>query len=231
MRNLHPCLLSATFLARSEGAPYGRVARSLMVKDLRPETQRRRPATSRAGSWLLAGSSALLVVSLMFPWFGGRLSITYVQYYGYELGFATFCTVVLAAVIGIAAWCSRFRRGSVLVLLSLGASAFVALLAGLSVALSSTLTRFAAAVGLGAFVSVRVRPGLVVLLLGGLIGMIGSTMLLVRRLMPRMTSIKRPSPPHDLVHEESWFEEEDEYEWIPSGTRASHSSILDDEDW
>ena len=202
-----------------------------MVKNLRPETQRHRPATSPAGSWLLAGSSALLVVSLMLPWFGGRLSITYVQYYGYELGFAAFCTVVLAAVIGIAAWCSRFRRGSVLVLLSLGASTLAALLAGLSVTLSSTLTRFAAAVGLGSFVSVRVRPGLVVLLLGGLLGIVGSTLLLAQRSMNRMPSIKRSSLPDELVHEESWFEEEDEFEWIPSGTRASHSSILDDEDW
>ncbi len=227
---LPPFLPSANFSARSEEAPYVRVARSLMVKNLRPETRQQRPVISQVGSWLLASASALLVASLMFPWFEGKLSITYVQYYGYEIGFTIFYTISLAAAVGSAGWYSRFRSGSVLVLLSLAASILTTLFSGLSIAFSSTLTRLASAVGLGAFVSVRIRSGLVVLLVGGLIGIVGSTMLLAQRLRVP-TSVKRLSSHDDSVHAESWFDEEDEFDWIPSGTQASHSHTFDDEDW
>ena len=82
-----------------------------MVKVPQPEFQRR-SAISRTGSWLLAGSGVLVLVSLLFPWFEGHISFSYVQYYGFELGLAVFCTVVLAVIVGFCVWCSWIRRAS-----------------------------------------------------------------------------------------------------------------------
>lgn len=208
-----------------------------MFKTTRREFQRRRPAISPTGSWLLAGSGALLLVSLMLPWFEGRISFSYVQYYGFQLGLVSFCTAVLAAIVGVGVWCSWVRRASFVVLVSLGASTLAALFAGFAVALSSTLTRLTTVAGLGEFVSVRARPGLVVLLIGGLLGIAGSTLVLARWVFGARSSTtqirlrKRRSSRRDSTEEESWFEEDDEFEYIQSGAPASYSSIYDDEDW
>ena len=71
---------------------------------------------------MLVCSAALVVVSLLLPWFGGRVSFSFIQFYGFELGFVLFCTVVVAATIGLGVWCSWIGRARFVVWLSLAVS-------------------------------------------------------------------------------------------------------------
>ena len=153
---------------------------TLMGKAAWPEFQRSKPAVSRMGSWMLVCSAAVLVVSLMLPWFGGRVSISYIQYYGFEIGFALFCTAIVVTSIGLGIWCSWIGRARSVLWLSLAASIVTVLFAGFTLVLSSTVGRVASIAGLSDVVGVRVRPGLPTLLVGGLLGIAGSVTVLVR---------------------------------------------------
>ena len=82
-----------------------------MGKAARPQGQLRSPAVSRTGSWMLVFSAVTMVVSLLLPWFSSRVSITYIQYYGFELGLPLFCTMIVVVSIGIGLWCSWIGRG------------------------------------------------------------------------------------------------------------------------
>ncbi len=145
-----------------------------------PEFQRRKPPDSRTGSWMLVCSAVVLVVSLLLPWFGGRVSISYIQYYGFEIGFVLFCTAIVVTCIGLGIWCSWVGRARFVLWLSLAASIVTVLFAGFILALSSTVGRVASIAGFSDVVGVRVRPGLPTLLVGGLLGIVGSVTVLMR---------------------------------------------------
>lgn len=127
---------------------------------------------------MLVCSAAVVVVSLLLPWFGGRVSFSFVQFYGFELGFVLFCTVVVGATIGLGVWCSWIGRARFVVWLSLAASVATVLFAGFILTLSSSLSRVASVAGLSDVVGIRVRPGVPTLLMGGLLGMVGSVTVL-----------------------------------------------------
>ena len=194
-----------------------------------------RPAISPTGSGLMAGSAVLLAVSLLFPWFEGRVATGFVQYYGFELGFAVFCVIVLVTTVGLGLWSSWVRRAFFVVVLSLSASIITALFAGLALALSSTITRLVSIVGLSDIVGIRIRSGLTVLLVGALLGIAGSTMVIWRWAVSavsssvEMPSWKRGFSPTVHTGARSLLEDDDQFESAHSGMPSS--STYDEDEW
>ena len=140
----------------------------------------RRPAVSVAGSWMLASSAVVSSMSLLLPWFDGRIATKYTSFNGYELGIAVFCTLAVTATFAIGAWFSWIRRAIFLVILSLVGAVATVLFSGLTLAISSTVRRVASVVGAQDVVDVNARVGLTVLLLGGLLGVAGALTVLAR---------------------------------------------------
>ena len=144
------------------------------------EMDRRKPAVSPVGSWLLVCSVIVVVGSLLLPWFRGRISTSFTEFSGYQLGLAVFCALVVASAVASGVWSSWVRRAFFLVLLSLAASISTVLFTGLMLALSSMVDTAASTVGAGSVVDADARVGVKILLLGGLLGVAGSVIVLAR---------------------------------------------------
>ena len=132
-------------------------------------------------SLLLAVGSVVVAVSLLLPWFEGRVSGSAAGFSGYDFGLAIFFCAVVAVLGAAGSWAAFEDRYPALVVLALIAGVLTLLFAGFAMALSSTMGRVVSLASASDVVGASVRSGVIVLFIGALILSLGGLIWVVKR--------------------------------------------------